>query len=56
MSREKVMSEEQFSEIVSELESKINNLLIELENCQEQNYELRAHISNLEWRIDTLEK
>jgi septal ring factor EnvC (AmiA/AmiB activator) len=50
------MTEEQFLEIISKLEREICNLNLELENCQEQNYELRSQISNLEWRIEGLEK
>jgi septal ring factor EnvC (AmiA/AmiB activator) len=50
------MNEEQFLEIVSKLESEIHNLKNELEDCQDQNYELRCQVSNLEWRIEGLEK
>ena len=50
------MNEEQFLEIVARLESEICSLKNELEDHQEQNYDLRCQISNLEWRIDSLEK
>jgi archaellum component FlaC len=50
------MSEEQFLETVSKLENEICNLKNELEDCQEQNFELRSQINMLEWRIEGLEK
>ena len=50
------MTEEQFLEIISKLENEICNLENELEDCQEQNFELRSQINMLEWRIEGLEK
>jgi len=50
------MTEEQFLEITSKLENEICNLKNELEDCQEQNFDLRTQINMLQWRIDSLEK
>ena len=50
------MNEEQFLEIVAKLESEICSLKNDLEDCQEQNFDLRTQINMLEWRIEGLEK
>ena len=50
------MDMEDYKALVARLESEINGLKIEVEDLQEQNFDLRSQINMLEWRIDSLEK
>lgn len=50
------MDIDDYEALVARLESEINGLKIEVEDLQEQCFELRSHVSNLEWRLDDLEK
>jgi FtsZ-binding cell division protein ZapB len=50
------MDMEDYEAVIARLESEINALKIEVEDLQEQNFELRCRVSNLEWRIEDLEK
>jgi archaellum component FlaC len=50
------MDMEDYEALVARLESEINGLKIEVEDLQEQNFDLRSQINMLEWRIEGLEK
>jgi len=50
------MNIEDYEALVARLESEINGLKIEVEDLQEQNFDLRSQINMLEWRIEGLEK